>query len=213
MKKVSILLAFTFLIIFLSSCLRTLHPIFTTKDIVYEPKLIGSWKTESQGTKGFVTITNLAVDNSIELPEKISTIKQKGYLISYQQVDGKATEQYIAFLARIGKHLYFDYFPADKKDNKTIDEFFASHFVKMHTSYRLDISKDGSFELSQLDESYVTKLIDEKKIRISHEKDVKGNIVITASTDELQQYILKYGDEPGAYRSEKTVFTKIIHDL
>jgi hypothetical protein len=208
MKKVSVILAFTFLIIFLSSCLRTLHPIFTSKDIVYEPKLIGSWKTESQGTKGFVIITNLTADNSIELPEKISTIKQKGYLISYQDEDGKATEQYIAFLARIGKHLYFDYFPADNKDNKIIDEFFASHFVKMHTSYRVDISKEGSFELSQLDESYVTKLINEKKIRISHEKEANGNIVITASTDELQQYIIKYGDEPGAYRSEKTVFTK-----
>ena len=207
MKKVSVILACT-LVIFLSSCLRTLHPIFTSKDIVYESKLIGNWKTENQGTKGSVIITSLAVDNSIELPEKISRLRQLGYLISYQDENGKATEQYIAFLARIGKHLYFDYFPADKKDNKTIDEFFASHFVKMHTSYRVDTSEDGGFELSQLDESYVTKLIDEKKIRISHEKDVKGNIVITASTDELQQYIIKYGDEPGAYRSEKTVFTK-----
>jgi len=208
MKKVSIILAFTFLAIFLSSCLRTLHPIFTSKDILYESKLLGTWKTENQGTNGFTIISNLSADNTIELPEKISAIKQKGYLISYQDEDGKATEQYIAFLARIGKHLYFDYFPAEKKDNKTVDEFFTSHFVKMHTSYRVNISKDGSFELSQLDESYVTKLINEKKIRISHEKDANGNIVITASTDELQQYIKKYGDEPGAYRSEKTVFTK-----
>jgi len=213
MKKVSFILAFTFLVIFLSSCLRTLHPIFTTKDIIYESKLLGSWKTENQGTNGFAVITNLAADNSIELSEKISAIKQKGYLISYQNEDAQATEQYIGFLARIGKHLYFDYFPADKKGNKTGDEFFTSHFVKMHTSYRVNISKDGSFELSQLDELYVTKLINEKKIRISHEKDANGNIVITASTDELQQYIIKYSDEPGAYRSEKTVFTKIIHDL
>lgn len=208
MKKVSFLLAFTFLVIFLSSCLRTLHPIFTIKDIVYEPKLLGTWKTDNQGTNGFAIITNLAVNNAIELPEKISAIKQKGYLFSYQDEEGKATEQYIGFLARIGKHLYFDYFPANKKGNKTVDEFFASHFVKMHTSYRVEISKNGGFELSQLDESYLTKLIDEKKIRLSHEKDANGNIVITASTHELQQYIIKYGDEPGAYRSEKTAFTK-----
>jgi hypothetical protein len=189
-----------------------LHPIFTTKDITYESKLLGRWKTENQGTKGFAVITNLSADNSIELPEKISAIKQNGYLISYQDEEGNATAQYIAFLVRIGKHLYFDYFPADKRD-KTGDEYFALHFVKMHTSYRVDISKDGSFELSQLDESYVTKLINEKKIRISHEKEANGNIVITASTDELQQYIIKYGDEPGAYISEKTVFQKIIHNL
>src|SRR5687767_4900171 len=208
MKKTTLILAFSFLAIFLSSCLRTLHPIFTTKDIVYEPKLIGTWKTDNQGTKGLAVITNLAADNSIELPEKISAIKQKGYLVAYQDEDGNTTAQYIAFLARIGKHLYFDYYPAEKKDNESGDEFFMWHFVKMHTSFRVDISTTGNFELSQLDDSYVIRLIEEKKIRISHEKRADDDMVITASTDELQQYIIKYGDEPGAYRSDKTVFTK-----
>jgi len=174
----------------------------------YEPKLLGTWKTENQGKQGSATITNLASNTSIEFPGKVSSIKQKGYFISYRDEDGNISEQYIAFLARIGKHLYFDYYPADKEDEKKADEFFLAHFIKMHTSYRVNISKDDSFELSQLDESYVTKLIEEKKIRISHETDPDDNIVITASTSELQQYLIKYGDEPSAYRSEKTVFKK-----
>ena len=209
MKKVSIILAFTLVVIFLSSCLRTLHPIFTIKDIVYEPKLLGSWKTENQGTKGFATITNLAAANSIELPDKISAIKQKGYLISYANSKGETGEQYIAFLAKIGNHLYFDYYPADKKSNQKLDEFFLAHYVKVHTSFKVDISEDRSFQLVQLDESYVTKLIEEKKFRISHEKDEDGDIkIITASTQELQQYLIKYGNDPAAYRNEKTIFTK-----
>jgi hypothetical protein len=208
MKKVSVILAFTFLIIFLSGCLTTLHPIFTEKDLAYDPKFIGTWNTENQGNKGKVVISNLATENSLEFPGNISAIKQKGYFISYQDSTGKTSEQYIAFLARIGKHLYFDYYPTDKKEDRKLDEFFGVHFVKMHTSYRVDISKDGSFELTQLDEGYVRKLIDEKKIRISHEIDADDNTVITASTKELQQYLLKYGDEPSAYRSEKTTFKK-----
>ena len=208
MKKVSIILSFTFLIIFLSGCLTTLHPIFTEKDLAYDPKLIGTWNTENQGNKGKVVISNLATENSLELPGNISTIKQKGYFISYQNGPGETSKQYIAFLARIGKHLYFDYYPADRKEDEKIDEFFGAHLVKMHTSYRVEILNDGSFELSQLDESYVTKLIDEKKIRISHETDADDNTVITASTQELQQYLLKYGDEPSAYRSDKTIFKK-----
>ena len=122
--------------------------------------------------------------------------------------NGEITERYIAFLARIGKHLYFDYFPADKKETREIDDFFEAHFVKMHSSYRVEISKDGNYELSRLDEDYVKKLINEKKIRISYEKDADDNIVITASTSELQQYIIKYGDEPAAYRSDKTILRK-----
>jgi|KBSSwiStaDraftv2_1062776.scaffolds.fasta_scaffold11752_5 hypothetical protein len=208
MKKVSIILGFAFLIIFLSGCLTTLHPIFTEKDLAYDPKLIGTWKTENQDNKGQVVITNLASESSVELPGNISSIKQKGYFISYQNGPGETSKRYIAFLARIGKHLYFDYYPADRKEDEKIDEFFGAHLVKMHTSYRVEILNDGSFELSQLDESYVTKLIDEKKIRISHETDADDNTVITASTQELQQYLLKYGDEPSAYRSDKTIFKK-----
>ena len=208
MKKVSIILAFTFIIIFLSGCLTTLHPIFTEKDLVYDPKLIGTWKTDSTGNKSRAVITNLSVESSIDIPGNISSIKHKGYLIRYQDKNGTTSERYIAFLARIGRHLYFDYYPADKKEGRKIDDFFGLHFVKMHTSYRVEISKDGSFALSQLDGSYVKSLIDEKKIRISHETDADDNTVITASTQELQQYLLKYGDEPSAYRSDKTIFKK-----
>lgn len=208
MKKITLTTAFALLLIFLSSCLTTLHPIFTEKDLVYDPKLIGTWKTDSNGNKSRAVITNLSTESSIDLPGNISSIKQKGYLISYQDKNGTTSERYIAFLARIGKHLYFDYYPADKKTDRKIDDFFGVHFVKMHTSYRVEISRDGSFELSQLDEGFVTKLIDEKKIRISHETDADDNTVITASTKELQQYLLKYGDEPSAYRSEKTTFKK-----
>jgi len=208
MKKIILTTAFAFLLIFLSSCLTTLHPIFTEKDLAYDPKLIGVWNTENEGKKGKVMISNLATENSVELPGNISAIKQKGYFIIYQDENGKVSDQYIAFLARIGKHLYFDYFPADKKEDRKLDEFFGVHFVRMHTSYRVEILKDGSFELSQLDGSYVKNLIDEKKIRISHETDADDNTVITASTKELQQYLLKYGDEPSAYRSEKTTFKK-----
>ena len=208
MKKIILTTAFAFLLIFLSSCLTTLHPIFTEKDLAYDPKLIGVWNTENEGKKGKVTINNLATENSVELPGNISVIKQKGYFIIYQDENGKVSDQYIAFLARIGKHLYFDYFPADKKGDRKLDEFFGVHFVRMHTSYRVEILKDGSFELSQLDGSYVKSLIDEKKIRIRHEIDADDNTVITASTKELQQYLLKYGDEPSAYRSEKTTFKK-----
>ena len=208
MKKIIFTTAFAFLLIFLSSCLTTLHPIFTEKDLAYDPKLIGTWNTENEGKKGKVTINNLATENSVELPGNISVIKQKGYFIIYQDENGKVSDQYIAFLARIGKHLYFDYFPADKKGDRKLDEFFGVHFVRMHTSYRVEILKDGSFELSQLDGSYVKSLIDEKKIRIRHEIDADDNTVITASTKELQQYLHKYGDEPSAYRSEKTTFKK-----
>ena len=208
MKKISIILGFTFLLIFFSSCLTTLHPIFTEKDLTYDPKLIGTWNIEREGNKETVIISSLATENSLELPGNISDIKEKGYLISYQHEHSENPERYIAFLARIGKYLYLDYYPAYKKEDQKIDEIFGAHYVKMHTSYRVEILNDGSFELSQLDGSYVESLIDQKKIRINHEMGAYDNIVITASTSELQKYLIKYSDEPEAYESKKTIFKK-----
>ena len=209
MKKAAIILGFTFIIIFLSSCLTTVHPIFTEKDLVYEPKLIGVWNAEKEGNKEKVTISNLSTESSVELPGNISRIKQKGYLISYEHEHSDIPDRFIAFLSRIGKYLYFDYYPAYKKHDQYIDEFFGVHMVKMHTAFRVEILNDGSFELSQLDGSYVNNLIDQKKIRISHETGADGNVVITAATSELQQYLIKYSDDPEAYESKKTIFQKI----
>jgi hypothetical protein len=211
MKRIFFLSTFTFLLLFLSGCLTTIHPIFTEKDLVYKPELVGSWKTKNEDKDGTALITCLATENSIKLPGTISSIKQKGYLVTYKDVTGNVTGYYIAFLARIGKHLYFDYYPVPTKEERKADEFYMQHFVKMHTPYRVDIMNKGSFRLSQLEGGYLNKLIEEKKIRISHEINSDGGVVITASTSELQQYILKYGDEPEAIRNKKTTFSRSIY--
>ena len=212
LKKIFLLSTLIFLLVLISGCLTTLHPIFTERDLVYKPELTGNWRTKDNNNEGSAEISSLAKEKSIELPGKISSIKDKGYLVTYKNKDGNVSGIYIAFLARIGKHLYFDYYPVSKEAEKKEDEFYMQHFVKMHTPYRVDMLKDGGFELSQLEGSYLDQLIEEKKIRIRHELNSDGNVVITASTEELQQYILKYGDDPGIIRKEKTTFSRSINE-
>jgi hypothetical protein len=207
MKKIFLLSAFFFVILLFTGCLTTLHPIFTEKDLVYKPELIGNWNiTKDDNKDGIAEIQSL--EKTVDLPGKISSIKNKGYLITYRDKDNEITGSYIAFLARIGKHLYFDYYPVPLETEKNADEFYMQHFVKMHTPFRVNILKNGSFELNQLESNYLDKLIEEKKIRIRHELNSDGDAVITASTEELQQYILKYGDDPEVIQKEKTVFSK-----
>ena len=208
MKKIFLLPVFILLILFFTGCLTTLYPIFTEKDLVYKTNLVGNWKTKTDDKEGSAEIRSLINEKGVELPGKISSIKDKGYLITYKDKDKNITGSYIAFLARIGKHLYFDYYPAPTEAEKNADEFYMQHFVKMHKPYRVNILANGGFELSQLEGSYLDKLIEEKKIRIRHEVNSDGGSVITASTEELQQYILKYGDDPEAVQKEKTIFSK-----
>lgn len=210
MKRISAILMLAVVIVLLSGCLTTLHPIFEESDLVYKTELLGKWKT-SGSDGGWAEISPLANETNIEMPGKISSIKHKGYLVTYKKDDGEADRSYIAFLARIGSHLYFDYYPVPSATEKKGDEFYMIHFVKMHTPYRVELLKNGGFELSQLESNFLEKLIQEKKIRISHEKTLDGQVIITASTAELKQYILKYGDNPEAVRSDKTKFSKLVN--
>jgi hypothetical protein len=81
----------------------------------------------------------------------------------------------------------------------------------MHSFYRIRFHNDRSFETSQFNEDFLKRLIDKKQIRIKYEVRFDGNYVITAPTEELQQYVLKYGDEPEAYYKESSATYKKIN--
>jgi hypothetical protein len=65
-------------------------------------------------------------------------------------------------------------------------------------------------EIGQLKEEYLKNLIHKKQIRIPHEVRYDGSFLITASTEELQQYVMKYGNVPEAYEN-LTTYSKITH--
>ncbi|WP_315818701.1 hypothetical protein [Paraflavitalea speifideaquila] len=117
--------------------------------------------------------------------------------------------KYYVFLARIGKHQYLDYYPIETKMQKKYAAFYKSSYVRMHSFFRLLSGEYGnSIKIGQFADSYLQKLIEQKQIRIRHEKKIDGSYVITAPTEELQQYVAKYGDVDEAFQDNKT-FTKI----
>ena len=67
---------------------------------------------------------------------------------------------------------------------------------------RIRFTNNSSFDIQQLDAGYLENLIKNKKIRIRHEVTEDGNYVITAPTEELQKYIVKYSDIPEAYNND-----------
>ncbi|MDX1941443.1 MAG: hypothetical protein SFU99_12875, partial [Saprospiraceae bacterium] len=50
------------------------------------------------------------------------------------------------------------------------------------------------------DYDFLKTLFEQQKIRLKHERLSNDNIVLTAPTEELQKFVLKYADEPKAYQ-------------
>jgi hypothetical protein len=208
MKKFPAIAAIV-LLLGLSSCLSTIHPIFTEKDLLFDQKLIGNWRHNAETAELTVQITQAAGHDFDELPT-LRKLQGKAYKVVYKDEDGNVEGAYFGFLVKLGKNYYMDFYPAETPATKTYDEFYCRHYTKMHTAYRINFISANSFELKQLDEAFLKNLIKEKKIRISHELTEDETFVVTAPTEELQQYILKYGDTPGAYYNDNTsTYTKI----
>jgi hypothetical protein len=201
MKKLHSIAALV-LLLGLSSCLSTIHPIFTEKDLLFDAKLIGKW-TEGKPAGETVEITRATLQDLTELPT-LRKLEGKVYKAIYKDAQGATEAAYFGFLLKLGKNFYMDFYPAETPATMSYDEFYRGHYVKMHTAYRINFTSGNSFELKQLDESFLKNLIKDKKIRISHEITDDESFVVTAPTEELQQYIIKYGDTPEAYYNDNT---------
>lgn len=198
MKKIFYIL-FPSLLIFLSSCLTTLFPIFHVQDVIYNRTLLGYWKcSDKSGETGFIAFTNIGNDRKGELPEAVRIIAEKGYLVTRSDQNNQPLAQYFVFLLKIGKYYYLDYYPAEMPSKKMVSKEYKDHCIKLHSNYRCDIKGVNSLELRLFDAGFVLDLLGQHQINIKHETTDDGEL-ITASTDDLQKFIGKYSDNPKAY--------------
>ena len=78
---------------------------------------------------------------------------------------------------------------------------------------RVDLSP-GKMVIQWYNEEWLIGLFRQNKIRIAHEKipyvDGKSDesnfqVILTASTDDLQKFMLKYMDDPNAFKNDYSV--------
>lgn len=193
------LLLFTLIssLVMIAGCVRSLYPLFTEKDYTFDQRLIGTWPDKSGDTWIF------------------SKVDTKSYRLQYYQHEFGGgifkegtpgdTGTFEAHLGRIGKNLYLDLFPerggTDSHQEKSFgnikNDFYNWHFLPMHSILKVWFEND-SLRLSLLDNGWLKKMIDNKNVKISHER-LDDQIILTASTEELQQLIMKYGDDENAF--------------
>ena len=210
MKKIFYIISLLFLLLFLSSCLTTLYPIFHKEDTVFNTKLLGYWKcSDKENNISFMEFKKIPDDYKQELPPAIQEISGKGYFVSRISSLGDITDQYFVFLAKIGKNYYLDYYPAETTVQKNVDRFYKDHFIKVHSNYRCDFKDNNHFEMKLFDGDFLDKLISDNKINIRHEV-IGGRNLITASTDNLQKFIITYSENAAAFGDNITYCTRII---
>ncbi len=158
-------------------CIRSLHPIYTDKDLVFEPSLIGEWgEDNSEETWAF---------------SKVSTNE---YELVYTDGMGKQGT-FSAHLVKIKEKFFLDFFPAaaELKEN----DFYQFHLLRVHTfAYVRQI--EPTLQMTFPDADWLKKFLEDNPDSIQHEK-IEDEVILTAATTELQNFWLKHTETKGAF--------------
>ena len=102
-----------------------------------------------------------------------------------------------AILGTIGKHRFLNIVPK-RPNNVSAKSFYGGHFIQTFSFWKVDLIGD-KLKLVPLNYQWVEAMVKAKKLDVKYEQQDGGFITLTASTEELKAFVLKYADDPYAF--------------
>jgi len=210
-------------LLFLQSCVTSLHRLVTYDKAAQEPRVTGLWQQEektieiqpvkqSELANEFNQLWNGKDKKQLSEQDKKDSILyyEKSYVLSFIKSDVKYF-MLVNFIP-LNNELYADIYPlammnTDTSNKKEINEYDGEFgYTSSHTFAKLIFAGSNSIELRFLDGGFIAGQIGKGRVAIKNEKDeLSGAILITASTEELQRFILKYGKDERLYDRKNSV--------
>lgn len=157
----------------LVGCVPSLHELYTDDTLVWDPDLVGTWRT----------------DNSTWTFEGDPNNKlYKLLIVEQDEKRGRLENRLEARLVEIEGDDYLDLFP-DKEVKLNVGNWFGASLLRAHIFLKLQI-KAESITLAIMNPDIVEKMIEKNPSIIKHEK-TEDRIVLTASPSQLQEFIKK----------------------
>jgi hypothetical protein len=194
-KSLLLILALLGAAFLLKGCkLFSLHPLYTPSDLVFIPEITGTWRMEDDETMVMIRA------------EKDSAYR-------FTQIDGWDSVHYQLNLTRLGRHIYMDLYPfencgtfsgtfmtdSQEQGDCSKSENILRNFLPVHSFSRVEMRQDR-LVITEFDVDRLKSLFEKNRIRLGHEKlEEEDLILLTASTDDLRKFIVKYADDPKAF--------------
>jgi hypothetical protein len=196
MKWKSLVFVLGLTLFLFQSCVPSLHPLYTSDVLAWSKDIAGTW---------------LPTDDDYEAGSKANiwhfvANKDKSFQLTQYDSNGKPGT-FEAHLVKLGENYFFDLAPrtatseekaSDPAFNKEcLTDLESIHYFPMHTFAKVSFSAN-ELSIAMFDGDFLNDLLEQNRIRIKHEK-VDGEYVLTASSKELQNFMMKYADDPKAF--------------
>ncbi len=180
MRKIRVVFAIALSAMILGCPARFLQPLFSGKDITYNPALVGAWG-DGEDTYTF----KKANDNNYE----IFFTEQKPNDITGHLEVGSDTMSFIGQLGRLGKTWFLDTYPT-----RETDDF---HLLPTHIIFKMQLEGD-TLRLASLEGDWLKKTIKTHHLKVQYAL-VNGDIIMTGPTREIQEIVRGFANDPNAF--------------
>jgi hypothetical protein len=187
----------------------SLHPLFTEEELVFENKLLGKWMDDPNNPKSTWEFKRIEdskqKDGELNPPKK----PEKAYKLILLNNEDNTKGSFYAHLVKLENRLFLDVYPSripcaepDPNEDWLLNTFFL---IPGHSFVIID-SIEPQLKMRWTNQEELKKLLKEKPDAVKHEL-VEDGIILTASTEQLQQFVLKYADDERVF-SEETTLTR-----
>ncbi len=182
-KSRIVCLFLTVVLLALSGCWTlSVNPLYTESDIVYDDALEGLWGNPDNPEDETWEFKSAGEDSYrlVVRPEG------KQQLLIDPETDGLFEVR----MLQLDGHRFIDLFP---EEPEKVNSFYKSHVIPAHSFARISI-EGNVLRLVALDTEWLEEQDNQELLDISHvrQSDV---IYLTASTEELQAWVLEHIDE------------------
>lgn len=168
-------LLFYLLAAILAGCVPSLHPLYTEKELVFEEKLLGTWY------------------DGKDIWKFESDSEEKSYKLTVM-IDGKKGE-FVTHLVKIDDMLFLDLFP--EKPELQANDFYKFHLLSVHTFMKIE-QIEPILKMRMMDPEEMQGMLKNDPNLVKHEI-VEDRIVLTASTEQLQQFMKEHANDEGLF--------------
>ncbi|MGC8743695.1 MAG: hypothetical protein ACP5T0_07445 [Verrucomicrobiia bacterium] len=175
MKRTIHFLGLIIALLFITGCLvRSINPLYTEKNLIFDEKLLGEWKVKLDVWK--------------------FSKQGNGYLLTQIDNEGKKAE-FEVHLLKLGKYRFLDFYlkEFDKDLGKKLNSFGLLHLIPAHSFMRVESIEKDETKLRVFSLDWLKKTVEQNPNIIPHilvhDKDYP-DVILTAETSKLQDFVL-----------------------
>jgi hypothetical protein len=159
----------------LCSCIPSVNPFYTDKDVVFDARLLGEWQEKDKSDNPDVW--------------KFESTTNKTYKLTVTEKESKQG-RFNAHLFQLTQEYFLDLIPDDCNYATNQADLVAASMYPGHLLVRVP-QLEPVLKLALFDFGWLQKFLEKKPKALAHHKE-GDHIVLTAGTRDLQRFVLKH---------------------